>query len=198
VNPAFLPFKLLASIPHDEPMDAEKSFSSGSPIRAWGTRHQVPEISFFYSAHNCRDGGVCRPSESLNQSQEFPTSGNCTSQFQTKAVTKRSSTTPCDGHHASSQLPTCRIRPCSSALYESPLPALASFFSVCSLMDLTTSSCACSSRRRAAFSCVEYSIFFLVSTCFSFRSYSFRILAFSASTNCSFSMLNSCKSGGVP
>ena len=39
----------------------------------------------------------------------------------------------------------------------------------------------------------ETHIFFLTSTWLSLRSYSFRIFCFSASTTCSFSMLNSCR-----
>jgi hypothetical protein len=41
-------------------------------------------------------------------------------------------------------------------------------------------------------SCAAH-IFFLTSTCASLRSYSLRILAFSCSTSCSFSRLNSCE-----
>lgn len=51
VNPAFLPFKLLASIPYDDQMDAKETSSSGLPIRVWGTRNQVPDIRCFFILH---------------------------------------------------------------------------------------------------------------------------------------------------
>jgi hypothetical protein len=44
--------------------------------------------------------------------------------------------------------------------------------------------------------CVVTHIFFLTSTCPSRRSYSFLILAFSCSSSCSFSRLNSCREAG--
>mmetsp|Transcript_7639 Transcript_7639/g.22625 ORF Transcript_7639/g.22625 Transcript_7639/m.22625 type:complete len:201 (+) Transcript_7639:383-985(+) len=66
-----------------------------------------------------------------------------------------------------------------------------SFASASSSTPCTASSLTCSTLMREALSCFEYSIFFLVSMRPSRRSKSFLTRPFSASSMCSFSMLNS-------